>query len=270
MGERVFSYGGGVQSTAALVLAAQGRIDFRVFLFCNVGADSENPATLDYIRDVARPYAKRAGIEIHELSRVFRRGPRKGQGETIYGHLTRKGSKSIPIPMRMSRTGMPGSRSCTVDFKIKLSGRWLKERGATATNPATVGLGISLDEFHRMRTASREYELLEYPLIDLRLDRGQCISIIRDAGLPVPPKSSCYFCPFHSHEEWRRLRDEEPGLFALSVDLERLLNERRAAFGKDPMYMHRALIPLDLAVGTAKQAGLWDEIDVCESGYCLT
>ena len=29
---RVFSYGGGVQSTAALVLAAQGKIDFRVFL----------------------------------------------------------------------------------------------------------------------------------------------------------------------------------------------------------------------------------------------
>ena len=42
---RVFSYGGGVQSTAALVLASQHKIDFKTFLFCNVGDDSENPAT---------------------------------------------------------------------------------------------------------------------------------------------------------------------------------------------------------------------------------
>lgn len=40
---RVFSFGGGVQSTAALVLAAQGEIDFTAFIFANVGADSEHP-----------------------------------------------------------------------------------------------------------------------------------------------------------------------------------------------------------------------------------
>src|SRR5258708_98613 len=45
---KVFSFGGGVQSVAALVLAAQGKIDYRHFVFCNVGDDSENPATLEY------------------------------------------------------------------------------------------------------------------------------------------------------------------------------------------------------------------------------
>jgi hypothetical protein len=39
---RVVSYGGGVQSNALLVLAAQGRIDYRTFLFANVGDDSEH------------------------------------------------------------------------------------------------------------------------------------------------------------------------------------------------------------------------------------
>lgn len=43
---RAFSYGGGVQSTAALVLAAQGIIDYPLFLFSNVGDDSEHPGTL--------------------------------------------------------------------------------------------------------------------------------------------------------------------------------------------------------------------------------
>jgi hypothetical protein len=41
---RTFSYGGGWQSTAALVLAAQGRLDYRVFVFANVRDDSEYPA----------------------------------------------------------------------------------------------------------------------------------------------------------------------------------------------------------------------------------
>src|ERR671910_1536926 len=39
---RVVSYGGGVQSNALLELAAQGRIDYRTFLFANVGDDSEH------------------------------------------------------------------------------------------------------------------------------------------------------------------------------------------------------------------------------------
>ncbi len=56
---KVTSYGGGVQSTALLVLAAQGRIDFKTFLFCNVGDDSENPETLEYVRQIAIPFAVR-------------------------------------------------------------------------------------------------------------------------------------------------------------------------------------------------------------------
>src|SRR5579863_6935344 len=111
---KVFSYGGGVQSTAALVLAAQGRIDYRTFVFCNVGADSENPATLDYVRDVAVPYARQQGIKFVELMKRLR----SLEVETIYARLTRPGSRSIGIPVRMSN-GAPGRRSCTVDFKVK-------------------------------------------------------------------------------------------------------------------------------------------------------
>ena len=45
---KVISYGGGVQSTAMLVLANQGAIDsVDAALFSNVGDDSEHPATLD-------------------------------------------------------------------------------------------------------------------------------------------------------------------------------------------------------------------------------
>ncbi len=71
---RSFSFGGGVQSTAALVLAAQGRIDYRTFVFANVGEDSENPGTITYVEKHTRPYAEAHGLTLIELDRVKRDG----------------------------------------------------------------------------------------------------------------------------------------------------------------------------------------------------
>ncbi|GGM86303.1 hypothetical protein GCM10007977_105270 [Dactylosporangium sucinum] len=160
---RVISYGGGVQSTALLVLAAEQRINFGIFLFANTGDDSEDPATLDYLHRYAQPYAAEHGIELHELHRTRR----DGSVETLFGRLTREGSRSLPIPVRMSN-GAPGTRSCTADFKIKVVGRWLKEHGARPETPATVGIGISLDEIERVnRRRAMPYEIPVYPLLDL-------------------------------------------------------------------------------------------------------
>lgn len=261
---RTFSYGGGVQSTAALVLAAQGRIDYPTFLFCNVGDDSEHPATITYVEEVAKPYAAAHGIDLIELRRV----KRTGQEETLWGRLTKSDSRSLPIPVRMSN-GAPGTRSCTADFKIRLVAKWLREHGATAENPAVTGLGISIDEIERARTDSGfDYQTLTYPLLDLRLTRSDCMRIISDAGLPVPGKSACFFCPFHTPERWRVMRREEPALFAKAVELERLLNERRVNLGKDPVWLTRFNGPLDEVLGHAGQGVL--DLDGCDQGFCFT
>jgi 3'-phosphoadenosine 5'-phosphosulfate sulfotransferase (PAPS reductase)/FAD synthetase len=121
MGLKAFSFGGGVQSTAALVLAAQGRIDYRTFLFCNVGEDSENPETLTYVHEVAMPFARDRGLDLIELCKVRR----DGTVDTIYRTITRPDSRSIGIPVHMSN-GAPGRRACTLDFKIRVVDRWLK------------------------------------------------------------------------------------------------------------------------------------------------
>lgn len=270
MNLRLFSNGGGVQSMAGLILSARGEIDFPTHVFSNVGAKAENPATLAYVHEVAIPYAQRHGIEFVVTGRVFQRGERAGQPEDLYERLTREGSRSLPIPVRMNDTGAPGTRSCTADFKIKVLSRFAKMRGATREAPARVGLGISLDEWERMRTDSGEaYQVLEYPLIDLRMTRDMCAALIEREGLPVPPKSSCYFCPFHRPSTWMRMRVEEPELFERAADLEALLNERRAMLGKDPVWLTRFRKPLREAIG---HQGMLDlEIgDACESGYCLT
>lgn len=269
-GLTVIAYGGGVQSTALVVLAATGQLHADAALFCNVGDDSEHPDTLVYVREVAIPWATARGFPVHELHRHLR----DGTPETLMGRLTKQGSRSLPIPVRMSN-GAPGRRSCTADFKIKVMAKWLKAHGASAVNPSTVYIGISTDEFDRATNRKvAPYERVEYPLLERRLDRAACAQIIRAAGLPVPPKSACYFCPFHKAQTWAEQRRDRPDLFAKSADLEALLNERRDVLGKDHVYLTRYAKPLADAIKVA-QDDLWSSLDStigesgCDDGMCF-
>jgi len=113
------------------------------------------------------------------------------------------------------------------------------------------------------------HERLAYPLIDLRIDRAACIEIIRQAGLPVPPKSSCWFCPYHSVRTWQAMRQQQPALFAKAVALERMLNEKRTRQGRGPVWFTNKLKPLETVTTDLTQEELFEEMDGCESGYCL-
>lgn len=265
---RVVSYGGGVQSTALLVLAAQGRIDHRIFLFANTGDDSEEVATLDYVRTVAAPYAMINGITLHEL----RRHRRDGSIETLYGRMHASHSGAVVIPVKLSADGPPGRRSCTADFKVRVIAKWLKGQGVTKDQPALVALGISLDEMQRARLASGEpTQQVEYPLIRMRLDRDACTRIIRGAGLPVPPKSACWFCPYKTGRRWQEMRDTTPDIFSKAVALEAMLNAKRAKLGQSQVFLHNRRVPLPMATSPNKQGTMFgNEVeDSCESGYCM-
>lgn len=268
---RAVAYGGGVQSTALLVLAANRTIDFNTFLFCDVGTDSENPDTIDYVRDHAIPYAERNGIDLLTLQRE--RGDGTGT-ETLLGQLEREDSRSLTIPVRMAN-GAPGNRRCTADFKIKPISRWAREHGATPDNPTTVGIGISLDEIHRATGRSwTKRERIVYPLLDHTppLRRTDCMRIIANAGLPVPPKSSCWFCPFRPVGEWARMRRDNPELFSRAVELERTLNRRRETLGKDHVFLTRYGRPLDQAITAApEELPYLDEpgAEGCDGGVCF-
>ena len=264
----VISYGGGVQSTAMLVLAATGRLgyDIDAALFANVGDDSEHPKTLQYVRNIAMPWAQDKGVPVHELHRVMRDGTTRTLMEDL--HMD---SRTINIPVRMDN-GAPGNRNCTATFKIKVVGKWLKTNGATEDSPATVCIGISTDQIQRVSNKrAMPYERPVYPLIDLSLDRSACQEIISDAGLPVPPKSSCFFCPFHRPQMWSEMRRDEPELFFKAADLEATLNKRRENIGKDAVYLTRFGKPLVDAIGEAQDMlPFAPDTDSCDEGYCWT
>ena len=272
----VISYGGGVQSTALVALAATGQLEERLglkvdaALFSNVGDDSEHPSTLRYVRDVAIPWAAARGLPVHELHRVMR----GGESRTLWEDLMRD-SRTIKIPVRMAN-GAPGNRNCTNVYKVQVVGKWLKENGASADNPATVLIGISTDEIQRINAKRAEpYERPVYPLIDLRLDRSACENVIRDAGLIVPGKSSCFFCPFHRLLMWSEMRRDEPELFAKACQLEDTLNRRRVELDKDHVYLTRFGKPLAEAIPEAQDmlplfSTATPDTHTCDDGHCWT
>jgi hypothetical protein len=265
---RAFSFGGGVQSTAALVLAADRRIDFPLFVYANVGDDHE-PETLRYVREVAKPYADEHGIELVEVERG-------GVNKSLL-HKIERLETSVPIPMRMDGSGAPGNRTCTQDFKIEPVARLLKARGATKEHPAIIGLGITVDEIQRVRSAYDKrvpVQRRDYPLVRLELTRQNCLNVIEAGGLPRPPKSACFFCPYHSVEQWQKLRRDRRPEFDRAVALERSMQARRAALGKDPVWLTdqgaRHKITLDRLVGHDQMTLDDEHVDNCDEGFCFT
>lgn len=262
---KVVSYGGGVQSTALLVMAAQGDLGVKQFLFANVGDDSEHPATLKYLREVAMPYASEYGIEIIELHYEKRDGTR----ETLYQHVTKPEQKMEIIPVRL-QSGKPGMRACTTSWKIRVIAKWLRKHGASAENPAYTHMGISMDEFQRMRVSDDPRRVNVYPLVERRMSRQDCVNVIQRSGLPVPPKSSCWFCPFHRMSRWQEMAETEPDLFARAVAMEQKINEHRRARGRDDIYFTDKLIPLNKAIGKEGQLKLFTDAEpTCDSGFCF-
>jgi hypothetical protein len=66
-------------------------------------------------------------------------------------------------------------------------------------------------------------------------------------GYPKPPRSACVYCPFHSDNEWRRLRDEEPEEFARAIRFEKDLQAVKAKTDnfRGVPFLHPSLVPLD-------------------------
>lgn len=112
----------------------------------------------------------------------------------------------------------------------------------------------------------------EYPLIGLGLNRQDCERVITDAGLPLPGRSACWFCPYHSGEEWRRLQRDHPDLFERACQLEEMMQDRRQRLGKDRVWMtdQGAKERATLRVLHAHDQLTFATEGSCDGGYCMT
>jgi len=135
-------------------------------------------------------------------------------------------------------------RQCTQVFKIQPVRRKLRELLAeTGHKRVEQLLGISADEIQRVRISDVKYITNVYPLIDRGMRRSDCIAYLQSRGLSAP-RSACIGCPYHSDDEWRRLRDQSPDEFADAVAYEREIQDNGLGLNAIP-YLHRQRVPLD-------------------------
>lgn len=66
-----------------------------------------------------------------------------------------------------------------------------------------------------------------YPLREWGFSRDDCGRIITAAGLPLPPKSACFFCPAAKVEEIQDLASSDPVYFRMALEMERRYREGR-------------------------------------------
>ena len=81
--------------------------------------------------------------------------------------------------------------------------------------------GVTVTE-QRAGKKPLEHKLVRawYALREFDMDREECERVIRAAGLPVPLKSSCFFCPNMKEHEVRALAVDHPELFSQAVEME--------------------------------------------------
>lgn len=241
------SYGGGVQSAAIAVLVVQGKLP-RPERIVMADTGREAPETWDYLREHVQPFLGTVGLQVeiapHSLATVdlF---PASGGGRPLIPVFTVEGNK-LPT-------------FCSVEWKRRVVGRWLRAEGYGPAKPVVEWLGISTDEVLRANKRSDSaWVEYDYPLLDLNLSRSDCIALVQKAGLPEPPRSSCEMCPHRTDAEWMRLRDRNPEAFQRAVELER---------GLPPdLFLHRSRKPLAEVQFRHENQG--ELFDVCEEGRC--
>jgi hypothetical protein len=174
--------------------------------------------------------------------------------------------RSTVIPVRTEK-GL-GRRQCTKNWKVDAIWAECKRIGLKG---ATVQLGISWDEAHRVSDSRRKEIAHRYPLIEQRITRAECRAIIREAALPQPPKSRCQFCPLQRQESWRLRAATQPEGFEKCARLEDIIIEREYRKGRGPAYLSSAGKPLREAFPPGQAVmPMGDEEDGTCGGYCFT
>jgi hypothetical protein len=134
-------------------------------------------------------------------------------------------------------------RQCTSDWKIDPIKRHLQAH--REGKPVEQWIGISVDEISRVKPSGLKYITHRWPLIEMGMRRIDIVRWLEGKGLPVPPKSACYFCPYQTNAQWRSLQGTDDWQNAVAVDEEIRFGTTHEHTRKPvPVFLHRTRIPL--------------------------
>lgn len=255
----VWSCGGGTQSAAIAALICSGALP-RPDASVIADTGREASETWRYLESVLQPNLKRAGVELVRLPHSF-----DGSGWNKVDVLGGKNKRTALVPAFTTHgaTGgalTPLARYCSNEWKARPVERYYRSLGL---NRGVIWIGFTIDEFHRMRSSNPAARWNHsYPLVDRRMTRGDCVSLVESMGWPAPPRSACWMCPYRTDAEWLHLKATDPEDFDAAARFEKSLQE------VDPtLYLHRSGRELETVNFGGAQLEL---LDACTSGHCFT
>ena len=270
---RVLSLGAGVQSSTLALMIHKGEIPM---VDCAIFADTqaEPPKVYEWLEFIKKTVSYPVHIVTWRNLEQDVLDASKGEYQAF----------TIPFYTKNKETGQKGMlmRQCTADYKIKpvtkkireLLGYKKGERVDLKKVKVEMLMGISTDEIRRMRMNRLRYIDNQYPLInDFGMSRQDCIAWMKDKNYPMPTKSACYFCPFHSQSTWKDIKENDPELFKQAVEMDKKIrNQEKYKIKnkfKDDLYLHRSCEPLDKALEDDGQLDMFEKFNsICDEGMC--
>lgn len=215
----IVGFGGGLNSTALLVLLHERGIKPDLITFADTGGrgtamglGNEKPETYRHVQEMQEWLAARGWPAIHVVSND---SPRAN-----YISLEHNCVAKEMLPSRAY-----GMSSCAEKWKIRPQNKyvraWLKVLGMEHIKPFKL-LGYDGGEERRAKIYEDDVCRYAYPLIEWDVDRAGCVEAVKRAGLGHVPKSACFFCPSMTKPEVIRLSEEHPDLFDRAVAMERI------------------------------------------------
>lgn len=206
----IVSYGGGTNSVAMLVGLRERELRPDEIVFADTGG--EKPHTYQHLWETMQPWCERVGFP----SITIVRGEQRQQ--QIDGTLEQECLRLGTLPSRAYGFGM-----CSDKWKADPYFKWERRWMELTARPRPVKLiGFHAGEEHRcLRIPDSDKPFRQYPLIEWGWDYEDCIVAIERAGLPLPGKSACFFCPSSTVPEILQLRTQYPDLLARALAMER-------------------------------------------------
>jgi hypothetical protein len=213
---RVLNLGVGVQSSALALMSARGEVEPLDFaIFADTGWESRKTyAYLDWLQQQV-PFP---------IIRAQRDGPDLGDYLIEGAQLPQKGRQHAPF-FTADPDGMM-SKQCSKEFKTRVVHRELRrilglgyrERGPSEP-VVEQWLGMTIDELQRISVSEKRYLHHRYPLMEKRMNKRDLYPWYQERQLPIPPKSSCIFCPLQMAARLREtLQDPQDGARLIAFD----------------------------------------------------